>query len=936
MNKKNNSAITIMRRELAAYFTNPAAYIVTGLFLIFAGILFFSTFFLNGRADLRNFFSLLPLLMSLFVPALTMRLFSEEMKSGSFETLMTLPVTECQIVLGKFLASFLTSAAMLVPTLFYVITANIFGKPDAGPIIGGYIGALFLCAAYSAIGIFSSSITKNQIIAFFTALAISFALTLVGNLLVFMPAPIVRLFSWISVSTHFQSISRGIVDSRDIIYFITLSAVFILITIRKFIINWTKENSLDFILALVIFLLANLVSGRAFFRSDLTANKIYSISGASKELVKNLQEPLSVNVFFTSDLPAPYNSVDQYLRDLLVEYKSAGNSNFSYKFFDMSKPASEDTARSYGLNQTQVQKVETTEVSAKTVWMSVALVYGDNIKTFDSLNSTAGLEYKLTTAISKMISTSDAIASLHDGLTLTLYPASEIKEYGIAGLDKLETAVNSAVSKLNKKFGGQISFRLKNAGENEAEFLGTKYGIQAVSYQDPNTQTEKTTALGLVLELGDQFRTIPIKLQNFFGWRLMGMENLQDNIDSSIESLLSKTVEIGYITGHGETSLYSNPYSNGQTPSSENFRNILNDIYTLKEINLSKDNIPLNIKCIVINGAKNQFGDSELRKIDQFVMTGGNLLICQEPLAESMDNGPNAPPSYKKPETGLDKLLNAYGIKADANYIMDENCYESRQGMTSIKLNWAPLLMHDQINRKNPITKFIPGMIFLQDGSINIDDADKNKDLKVTVLAKSSDKSWTVSDNIILYPGYIFPPTDKAEIHENNLAVLVEGKFKSAFAGIPLTQPEEDSSKNDSIGTDAPLKASENLETGIQNAKIIFINSSQVTTDQLIANSNEPMAYFLRNSVDYLNGAEDFCEMRTKGISQNLLEVKKPGLATTLKLFNQFGLAVLVALAGLLVWRLRVIRRNEIRIKYDPEDSRHIESTKEKEVKNEE
>ena len=192
--KKRNSTFIIMRRELCAYFTNPAAYIVTGLFLVFSGILFFSTFFLNGRADLRNFFSLLPMLLSLFVPALTMRLFSEELRSGSFETLMTLPVTEAQVVLGKFLAAFITSAAMLCPTIFYAVTARVFGQPDIGPLIGGYIGSLFLCAAYSAVGIFASGTTKNQIIAFFEALAICFALTLLGPLLVFLPAPLTRFF----------------------------------------------------------------------------------------------------------------------------------------------------------------------------------------------------------------------------------------------------------------------------------------------------------------------------------------------------------------------------------------------------------------------------------------------------------------------------------------------------------------------------------------------------------------------------------------------------------------------------------------------------------------------------------------------------------------------------------------------------------------------
>lgn len=945
--RQNSSTWVIARRELAAYWTSPAAYIVTGLFLIFSGVLFFSAFFLNGRAELRNFFNLLPILLALFTPALTMRLFSEEIRSGSFETLMTLPVRVSQVVLGKFIAAFLTSAAMLLPTLFYVVTACIFGKPDFGPIVGGYIGALFLCAAFSAIGIFASAWTKNQIIAFFTALAISVALTMLGGLLVFVPSGAVKFLSWISVGTHFSSVARGIVDSRDVLYFVSVAAIFILFTIRRFVINWKKSDSADFVLAAAILVLANLVGARAFFRADLTHDRLYSISKASKETVRNLTEPLSVNVFFSSDLPAPYNSVEQYLRDILIEYKATANENFSYKFFDMNKDESAETARSYGLRQTQVQRVETTEVTAKAVWMSAALVYGDDIRTFDNINSSSGLEYKLTTSITKMISSSDALASLKSGMTLTLYPAAELKAQ-IAGLSKLESRVAAAVSELNKKFGGQINFRVMSADGEEAAALGDKYGIQPISYGTENGD-ERTTALGLVLELNGEFRTIPLQLADlgFLGWHLIGTENIQEDLDSSIESLLSKTVEIGYVTGHGENSLNGDPYRNGQIPTSENFRAVLNDIYTLKEINLSEEEIPLNINCLVINGPKEKFSELELFKIDQFVMKGGNLLLTLDPLVESMENGPNAPPAYTKPDTGLDALLDSYGIKGGANYVMDENCYEAKQQDSpggGTKLNWAPLLFREQINRRNPITKYITGMIFLQSGSIDISAAQKDAALSAEVLAKSSEKSWTASENIILYPGYIFPPDNKDEIHENNLAVLVEGKFKSAFTGKAV--PAEINAKAEEAageaGTEAEtaqaqnaasasIKAREKLENGIQKARIVFVNSSMVTTSQLVdAGGNEPMAYFLRNAVDYLNGAKDYCEMRTKGTTRNLLEIKSNALATAFRLLNQFGLAVMVALVGLLVWRLRSVRRNEIRIKYNADDEREISSGGEK------
>ena len=230
--KTQSPAIIIMKRELKAYFTAPVAYIVTGLFLIIAGILFYSVFFLQNRAELRQYFSSLPILLSFFIPALTMRIFAEERRAGSIETLMTLPVTELEVVTGKYLASFFGTLIMLAPTLLYIIPAVVFGSPDFGPIIGGYTGAVFLCASFTAIGIFATSVTKNQIIAFFTGFIICIVLTLIDSFLIFLPSPVVSLLSYLSASGHFTSISRGILDTRDLIYFVSLTALFFACTVK--------------------------------------------------------------------------------------------------------------------------------------------------------------------------------------------------------------------------------------------------------------------------------------------------------------------------------------------------------------------------------------------------------------------------------------------------------------------------------------------------------------------------------------------------------------------------------------------------------------------------------------------------------------------------------------------------------------------------------
>ena len=230
----------IMRRELAAYFVSPVPYIVGALFLFAAGILFFSVFFIGNRAELRDFFTLLPIEISVVIPAMTMRLFSEEKRSGSLETLMTLPVTTGDVVAGKYLASFISSLILLAPTLFYIVACCAFGTPDMGPIVGGYLGAIFLCACYTAIGIFASSVTNNQILAFFTAFAICAFLSLVQMFTVFLPGPLVSLVTFISATSHFNSIARGVIDTRDILYFVSLTALFLAFTVRT--VNNSKKG----------------------------------------------------------------------------------------------------------------------------------------------------------------------------------------------------------------------------------------------------------------------------------------------------------------------------------------------------------------------------------------------------------------------------------------------------------------------------------------------------------------------------------------------------------------------------------------------------------------------------------------------------------------------------------------------------------------------
>ncbi len=215
----------IFRKEFRGFFVSPIAYIVICVFLVVSGWFFFSTFFIFNQAEMRDFFQLLPMILVFIIPAITMRQFSEEINIGSYELLTTMPVTFHDVIFGKFMASLCFVAIMLLPTVIYAVFISFLGELDWGPVAGGYIGAIFLGASFISIGLFASALSRNQIIAFIIGMAICFFLTIIDKMLFFLPESLLGIFQYIGADYHFRNISKGIIDSRDLIYFITVCLI---------------------------------------------------------------------------------------------------------------------------------------------------------------------------------------------------------------------------------------------------------------------------------------------------------------------------------------------------------------------------------------------------------------------------------------------------------------------------------------------------------------------------------------------------------------------------------------------------------------------------------------------------------------------------------------------------------------------------------------
>ena len=222
-----STVVTIARRELLGYFATPLAYVFIVIFLILAGAFTFylGNFFERGQADLQPFFAFHPWLYLFLIPAVSMRLWAEERKSGSIELLLTLPITMLQAVVGKFLAAWLFAGIALALTFPMWITVNYLGNPDNGTILAGYIGSFLMAGGFLAIGACLSASTRNQVVAFILTVAVCFAFLLSGFPLVldafsaWAPQVIVDAVASLSFLTHFDAISKGVIDLRDLIYF---------------------------------------------------------------------------------------------------------------------------------------------------------------------------------------------------------------------------------------------------------------------------------------------------------------------------------------------------------------------------------------------------------------------------------------------------------------------------------------------------------------------------------------------------------------------------------------------------------------------------------------------------------------------------------------------------------------------------------------------
>lgn len=392
---------TIAKKEFRDYFTAPIAYIYLITFLAVTTWLFLRSFFLVGQGTLRGFFTLMPWIYLFFIPAIAMGKWSEEKKQGTIELLFTLPISKRDVLAGKFLAGLGLLTTALLCTFPLPLTLSFIAKLDWGPVIGGYLGLLFMGGAYLAIGLWISSLTRNQIVAFILGVAACFALFIIGEPLVTtglpsLPASVLR---YAGLGTHFESIGRGVIDSRDILYYFSVILLFLFFNLKVLEGRpWIPSLAL-----LIGIITLNLLASRHFARLDLTRQKMYTLAPATKKILKNLDDVVTIRLYFTPHLPPALGNVRRDVEDILSEYKTYAGNRLRVEYHNpQADPAAEQKVQAMGIPPIELSVIHKDKQEVAKIYLGMTVGFASRQEILAVVQNTANLEYRLDAAILKV------------------------------------------------------------------------------------------------------------------------------------------------------------------------------------------------------------------------------------------------------------------------------------------------------------------------------------------------------------------------------------------------------------------------------------------------------------------------------------------------------------------------------------------------------
>ena len=908
----------VARKELKAYFGSPMAAIFVGVFLLASLFSFFwiEAFFAANTADLRPLFKWMPLLLILLVSTLTMRQWSEEERMGTLEVLLTLPVKLSDLVVGKFLAVVALVGLSLALTLGLPVTVAMLGNLDPGPVVTAYLGALLMASAYAAMGLFVSSRTNNQIIALMLTVLLAGLFYLVGSdtLTSLAGNRATGIMRGLGVGSRFASISRGVIDLRDLVYYLSLTVFFLALNGYSLERNaWSRGEASrrirrQRVIGLVL-LFANLLALNLWLapvstlRADLTEERMYSLSPVSRDLLSSLRDPLLIRGYFSDRTHPLLAPLVPRLKDLLEEYRVAGGGRVRVEFVD---PHSDEEIEGeaneiYGIKPVPFQVSGRYESSVVNSYFNILIKYGDQFTTlgFDDLiqvrrGRSGGLdvslrnpEYDITRAIKKVVygfkSIDDVFAGLSSPLTLRLLLTPDTLPEPLPGLAK---KVAEVARELEKESGGKLKFVENRVAAGEIDKAARSFGVRPMMV---SLFSDKTFLFHLFLSGGQGER------ERIYVTGSMAKADIRREIEAAIKRKGS-----GFMKTVAVWTPPSGPY--GSASSYEIFQKMLKQSYNVVPARFADGGLEGQADVLLLVAPQNL---SELDRfaVDQFLMRGGSVIVLSG--RYQLDLPPGARTlNLKEVKDGVAPLLVHYGFGIGRKLVMDARnepfpipVTRNIGGFTVQEIRRMPYpffvdVRPDAMAQDSPVTSRLAAVTMNWCSEISVD-AKKTAKLKVVTLLKSSPRAWlgeasAIQPDFRLYPGMGFP--DKGERRARTLAVLATGSFESFFKGRkdPRLAAAEKAEKNGGKDKDKGKEKAKKLALASAgepmlarspaSARLALVGSSEFVNDAVfsISRSMGQDRYmnsleFLQNLVDWAVADEDLLAIRSRGAHARLL-----------------------------------------------------------------
>jgi len=948
--------LSITGKELKLYFGSPMALIFVGVFLVLTLFVFFwvDSFFARGVADVRALFEWMPLLMILLVSALTMHQWSREEESGNLQVLLTMPVRLIELVAGKFLSALTLVALALGLTLFLPLTVQSLGNLDWGPVIGGYLAALLLASSYIAIGLFVSSRTDNQLVALIGTAFICGLLQAIGSPVVtdLFGAGAGDLLRQFGTGSRFESIERGVIDLRDLVYYLSLALFFLALNILSLDSKrWSRgahlrahrlNGGLGLALVGLNLLVFNLLVAPAkAARLDLTQHSEYSLSDVTKDLLAGLQEPLLIRGYFSEQSHPLLAPLVPRIKDTLREYELAANGGLELEFVDpLTDPKMEREANQiHGIRPTPLQVNDRGGLSLVNVYFDVLIAYGDQSaalnfsEVIEVVDTPLGievrlrnLEYDLTSNIQRAVygfqSLEAVLASLAEPAKLTLYVSSATLPQSMAEVSGTMQEVTAEIAEANpdRLDFVVVDMSAPDSGISEQE-LFDRYQIQAVP---TSFFSADSFYLHLVVEAGGEIQVI-----------YPSGDLSQAEIRSAIEAALKRSSS-GFLKVIG---LWTPPAQSadqfGQPmPSLQQYsilEGTLRESYELRRVTLEEGGIAADVDVLVLM-SPHSLSDAQRYAIDQYIMRGGSLVAAAghyrlgvDAYAGTLLLDPN--------DGGIEDLLESYGIIIGDSLVMDyQNAPFPMQTqrdvgdmiVTEIQALDYPFFIDvrpNGLDADNPVVNSLPLVTMSWASPVTVDEAILG-DARVTTLIRSSDASWetTVADpqpNLELYPEFGFAVSE--ELSSFPLAVAVESSFSSYFSDKP--SPFE-TGEAEAGAEGAPSEPIGLIERSPADSRMVVLGSSEFVNDtvyQISANfagdrfvSNLQL---IANAIDWFTEDVSLASIRSRGSVARILPPISQEAQDRWVLIN-YAVAIIGLIAIALVWQIQ--RRAEKPLKLIP------------------